>query len=208
MPVTTTDGNISAARRKLDDAIAALIEEQAKVIHLDDGRARPEWVPSRYDHLRESLGGQRLAERAGGQNRLPLWTDAFDALREIDATVAGWVRARGDTPTRLKAAAGWPWRPQDTDLVTSWARAVEGWVARIDALLDPEPVKEVLAACPACNQRYVYRRQSGEQIREAALQLTSTGGCTCQACRASWGPDRLLFLCRLIGVELPEGVLE
>jgi hypothetical protein len=33
-------------------------------------------------------------------------------------------------------------------------------------------------------------------------------GCTCQHCGAHWTPDRSLFLCRLLGFELPAGVLE
>jgi hypothetical protein len=54
----------------------------------------------------------------------------------------------------------------------------------------------------------VYHRDSaGELVRQPALQI-GVWGCECMACRAFWAPDRFVFLARVLGYELPEGVLE
>ena len=62
--------------------------------------------------------------------------------------------------------------------------------------------------CPACNATAVYRRNSaGENVRVPALQIIAEQGCTCLVCHASWTPDRYLLLCRVLGFDLPRGVL-
>ncbi|WP_424712782.1 DUF7340 domain-containing protein [Mycobacteroides abscessus] len=64
------------------------------------------------------------------------------------------------------------------------------------------------APCPACQKRWVYRRDSsGENVRQPALQLTAQG-CSCQACRYTWDPSYFVHLARVLECPLPEGVLE
>jgi hypothetical protein len=202
------DGNITAARQKLAKAIADLIDPQHRTILRDNGTTRHTTIASRYQHLQDSLGGQQVETKAGGQARLPIWADAMDALTEIDQTVTRWCKRGTNTTQRLGHIDNHTFRPQDTDLVTDWARQLNSWINRIDQLLEPESTKEVLAPCPSCGQRYHYRIQAGERVREAALQVTGATGCTCLCCKTNWGPQQYLFLLRLIGGELPAGVLE
>jgi hypothetical protein len=54
----------------------------------------------------------------------------------------------------------------------------------------------------------VYRRDSaGELVRQPALQIVAEQGCTCQACRHCCTPDLYLHLCRVLGFDLPDGVI-
>jgi len=202
-----TDGNIIAAKQKLSDAIKALIDPQPRTILLDGGHTKSTYIPSRWDHLVDSLGGQNVCEKSGGEARLPIWADCLDEIRKIETTVATWTRAGNTTPKRLKAINNASYRPQDTDLVTAWAATIDAWSSRIDHLLDPPSTKEVLAPCPHCGSRYHHRMSSGERVKEAALQITANG-CQCLCCKATWPPSRYIFLLRLIGGNVPDGMLE
>jgi hypothetical protein len=120
-----------------------------------------------------------------------------------------WCPKGNTTTQRLAALAGASWRPQDTGLVTDMTHIVDGWCESIIHLLDPESVKHISAACPSCGRAFVHRKDSaGETVRTPALKVVTNQGCTCQACDATWAPDRYMFLCRLLGFALPEGVLE
>jgi hypothetical protein len=140
--------------------------------------------------------------------------DAVDLQSEIDLTVMMWhppVPAGRKHPTmrRLAALDDVTFRPQDTGKVTRWSVTARGWASRIKTLLDPEAVKTISAPCPACGTETVWRRDStGEAVRQPALQLVTNQGCTCMACRTSWTPDKYLWLCKLLGFQLPEGVLD
>lgn len=220
MPVTTTDGDIQAARSRLNRAIAALIDPQPRPRYLEDGRVVNEWLDPIYHQLRVSTGGQNVAEKGDSRkSRLPIWVDAVDLLTQIDATVILWSRISPLTdlpPTRtwptvarLQALDRATYRPQDTAQVMRWTTMVREWVGKINHLLDPESVKHISAPCPACGQATIYRRDaSGEVVRQPALQLVTNQGCTCLACKTHWEPTKYLFLCKLLGFDLPEGVLE
>ena len=85
--------------------------------------------------------------------------------------------------------------------------ALEAWVAQIRELLDPPARWSLPNPCPACGVRTVYRIKDGEHLRMAALQVGAEG-CECQSCRTVWTPDRFVWLARLLGYEMPAGVLE
>lgn len=218
MPMTTQqDGNIVAARERLAEAIHALIDERPVPLFLEGGGTEVTWVDSYYVQLAGSVAGQNVAEKGDSrQGRVPIWVDAVDLIREIDATVAVWERSRPapgtNEPTtvlRLKALAGASFRPQDTHKVNRWAGSVRTWVDQIKRLLDPEGIKHISEPCPACGATKVYRRDSsGQLVRQPALQLVTNQGCTCMACKTFWEPTKYLFLCKLLGFDLPEGVLE
>jgi hypothetical protein len=87
------------------------------------------------------------------------------------------------------------------------AEQIRSWCVSVKALLEPAHVKTIAAACPSCNTAVVYRKSAGELVRQPALQVVAEVGCTCLSCGAAWAPDAYLFLCRLLGFELPEGVL-
>lgn len=219
MPMTEQDGNIVAARSKLADAIHKLIDPRPVPLFYENGKTDMAWLDSRYLELAAAVGGDNMSEKGDSrQGRLPIRVDAVDLLRVIDVTVAVWhpkapspelMKPEPVTVRRLKKIDTETYRPQDTSMVMQRMRKVEGWVEQIKHLLDPEAIKHISAPCPACGQSTVWRRDSsGEVVRQAALQIVTNQGCTCLACRTFWEPGKYMFLCRLLGFDLPEGVLE
>jgi hypothetical protein len=201
------DGDLPAALQHFDDALDDLTQPQTQIINHTTVHA-----PSYYMQLADSVRGEQGNGHGVPRSMPLLWCDAFDLLNEIDTAVSAWQpQPAGIPPTigRLNALRQRGWRPQDTHAVTQIVAAIENWVERIEALLDPEHVKHIDAKCPACNTKTVYRNDStGERVRQPALQIVTELGCTCQACGASWGPQLYMHLCRLLGFPLPAGVLE
>lgn len=199
-----TDGNIVAAHKKLSLAVDRLCKPRMAVYH-----DRTRYALSLYRQLQADLSGTQGDTRTPAKSLPPLWIDAAQLLVDMDAKTRKWYSKERGIPQRLGALAASTWRPQDTDHVTDIAKTVDGWCETIMHLLDPESVKHIAAPCPSCGRSFVYRRDSaGETVRQPALKVVTETGCTCQACDASWTPDRYLFLCTLLGFDLPEGVLE
>jgi hypothetical protein len=200
------EGNLPAARKRLAEAVGRLCEPQVRQIE-----GRMVTAPSLYGQLSDAAPRSQGQSKVPAKSLPPIWIDAVQLLTLIDKQVRQWCRRPADvsTPARLRALSDRPWRPQDTTLVSEIANVVMGWAVRIEDLLDPEAVKHISAACPSCGARTVHRRDSGgDLVRVPALQLVTSQGCTCGRCDAHWAPDRYLFLCRLLGFELPAGVLE
>jgi len=199
-----TDGNIVAARTKLADAVDRLTKPQTAV-----HRGKVRYGLSLYRQLQQDLAGTQGDTRTPAKSLPPLWIDAVQLLGDMDTETRAWCPKERGVPARLGALAALTWRPQDTHKVVTIATTVDGWCETITHLLDPESVKHISAACPSCGRSFVYRNDSaGERVRQPALKIVTETGCTCQACDASWSPDRYLFLCKLLGFDLPEGVLE
>ena len=199
-----TDGNIVAAKKRFGVAVDRLLDKRPAVYH--DCTL---YAPSLYDCLVSDLAGTQGDTRTPAKSIPPLWIDACQLRSDIDNQTQQWLPVPGSTWQRLKILSGKPWRPQDTDHVSGMARTVDGWCESITSLLDPQSCKFISAACPSCGRETIYRKDSGgEVVRQPALKLEINVGCQCQHCKAFWAPDRYLFLCRLLGFELPEGVLE
>lgn len=198
------DGNITAAKTKLGRSVARLIDPIPAVYH-----DVTMYAPCLYEQLASALPGSQGDSKTPAKSLPPLWMDAALLKGQIDKQAGVWARRRADTVTRLRIVRDRGWRPQDADLVFEMARMIGGWCEQIVALLDPQSVKTISAPCPSCGKATVYRRDSaGEVVRRAALQVVASVGCTCLHCEATWSPDRYLFLSRLLGFDLPEGVLE
>jgi hypothetical protein len=166
--------------------------------------------PSPYEHLVNEIPAKSCADgfTAGVARSLPnVWCDALDLRIGIDSRSRKMQPAGDSTPHRLRLLASRRWRPQDTRLICDYATEIESWQVSIRALLEPEHVKHITAPCPNCGTRWVYRQHAGETVRKAALQVVAATGCTCQNCKSTWTPDRYLFLCRLLQIDLPNGVL-
>lgn len=199
-------GNIGLARTKLERAVSRLCAPQTCVHYEHTLQA-----PSLYEILVGNLSARQGDTRTPAQSLPPLWIDALLLQTEIDQQVRQWVpkSPRTDTPQRLTILTEKTWRPQDTNTVTDMARKITLWCDNITHLFDPQPRWSISAACPSCGKSTVYRRDTaGEMVRQPALMVVASVGCTCQHCDAHWTPDRYLFLCRLLGLELPAGVLE
>ena len=199
------DGNIQAARTKLDRAVKRLTEKRMGVYH--DCTL---YAPSLYDALKSDLAGTQGDTRTPAKSLPPIWLDASMLRTDIDTQTLKWMAVPGNTPQRLQLLNAKTWRPQDTEQVTKMAGTVDTWCEAIMNLLDPQDRKFIAgAACPSCGRKIVYRKDSaGDTVRQPALKLVVSQGCTCQACGAYWAPDKFMFLGRLLGYELPEGVLE
>lgn len=204
------DGHLPSTVERLTAAIAALCDPIKGYV---DNR-RYEGDPL-YVQLRESLPGNR---GTGGTNTgfTGCWITALDLLTEIDGTTAAWTWTRGAdltrsgpaTIVRLHHLEQHRFRPQDCAAINQISDICEQWVASIKALLDPPPRVGLPSPCPQCGARIVYRHDSGELVRQAALQI-GPQGCQCGRCRTVWAPDAFVFLAtRLLGYALPAGVLE
>lgn len=198
-----TDGNIGAAKKKLEEAVRDLVEKRMAVYH--DATV---YADSLYVSLISDLPGTQGDTRTPAKSIPPLWIEAVQLLQNIDSQTVRWMPVPGSTPDRLRMLAKKPFRPQDTDMVDEMAKTTRGWCDSIMNLIDPKTRKYISASCPSCNQSHVYRNDSGDRVRQPALQWAANTGFECQACKANWSPEQTLFFSRLLGFELPEGVLE
>jgi predicted RNA-binding Zn-ribbon protein involved in translation (DUF1610 family) len=200
-----SDGNIVAAKGRLVKAVNRLCEPRYAQFNNSMFQS-----PSLYEQLKSDLAGMQGENKSPAKSLPPIWVDACQLLADIDGQVSRWLpRRRGSTPGRLGILSDRPWRPQDTDHVSTLARTVDQWCEQITHLIDPQSVKHISAPCPSCGKKTIYRKdQAGEVVRQPALRIVAHIGCTCQACGAHWAPDRYLWLVKLLGFELPEGVLE
>jgi len=210
-----SEGNIVAARGALDRSIRALIAPRPAVYH--DSTM---YAPSLYHQLSAELAGRQGDNRTPAKSLPPVHIDAVQLKYDIDRQTAAWVPKPGDTPQRLEILSVQLWRPQDTKQVYDMSRMLRGWCDRIVHLLDPTAVMSLstrcpecglnhAVPCPSCGRTHVYGRDpAGEVVRQPALQLVANVGCTCRHCEAHWSPDRYLFLSKLLGFDMPEGVLE
>lgn len=216
-PQTTEDGNLPDARRKLDDAISSLIDPKPRYTESEAGTV---WLDPLYAQLQDAVPGEKQHRSGVPRSQAPLWVDAVDLLREIDTAVAAWEppwpEIPGDLTTdpppptvlRLQTIQARTWRPQDTTHIKTITARITTWTERITTLLADTHIKTLSAPCPACGKTTVYRQDSaGELVRQPALQIT-TIGCQCQACKTSWAPDLYMHLARVLGYDLPAGVLE
>jgi hypothetical protein len=216
----SNDGNLAAARTRLENAVSAAIDPKPEY---DDGQVH--WVDSRYSQVRAAVGSMRKgASSHAFASQAPGWVDAMDLLRDIDRETAKQESRRQlypyhsslNTELRLQLIEKRGWRPQDVatmDEISAW---LEAWAKRVETLFDPPPIKHLASPCPACNTRWVYHPDSsGERnddgtprlVRQAALQIT-TAGCVCTKCHHTWAPEYFMFLAKVLGYQLPAGVLE
>jgi hypothetical protein len=214
--VTTTDvraieSNLPAARVALEDAAHALVAPRADA----DGR----WQSGRYTELRQALYGARGGHR-GRRNQsssvLPFWIDAMRLLITIDDRVSEFERLHRPPPLqrpghptlrRVEQLVLLRWRPQDVTIVMTIADDLARYTKAIDDLFAIKPIF-LPDPCPHCRQDHTYRlSDEGERVRSPALSVTAENGATCLSCHATWPPDRLLFLGRILGYSRLEGVI-
>ncbi|POY15208.1 hypothetical protein C3472_19820 [Mycobacterium kansasii] len=186
------------------------------------------WTDSLYVQLVDSVPGSKRERSGAARSQPPAWIDAFDTLQTIDRKTAEWEPAwptiPGDlsddppSPTvlRLRALVARKWRPQDVEAITKITAEIEKWLDSIKALFNQEPVRALWAAkgggfahCPACDATITKKQdRAGEWVQYPALQVGTDGTTRCGACKTSWGPENALFVCRMLGYPLPEGLLE
>lgn len=197
------EAQLPAAVHELYRAVGALVDPDKE---LHNGVVRQ--GPSLYEALIGEMPTKNSGEggRFIGRSMPPCWTDALDAKAEIDRRAKQMHPAGESTPHRLRALAARKWAPPDTRRVRDHAAEISSWAVTIKGLIEPQHVKSIAAPCPSCGRRWVYRTHAGEQVRQAALQLIVDVGCTCQVCRVHYPPEKYLWLCRVLGFDLPAGI--
>jgi hypothetical protein len=150
-------------------------------------------TPSLYEQLVDPV---RPGGTHGGRNtarsRPPCWTDALSLRTEIDDTARKWQPRSpvSTTPSRLRALAAKPWRPQDTSNIEKISGRITSWSVSVESLRRPASVKHVSAPCPAAPHTYTAktRRASGCGSRRSrslpnsvtpARHADTPGGRTC-----------------------------
>lgn len=212
MPTEETTELVAYRLTILIEAVHDLCGVRTTRITSDQGHTTTHTRPSRYQEIRDNITGQQ-GTRTGtiARSMPPLWVDAADWLHAVDAAVRDWNPiGHPTTPDALYALTDASWRPQDTILLKHYTTLIEKWSQQADQLLEPDTKHqwELTAACPACSSRFIHRRDNGgDYIRQAALAITSSG-CTCLACRTSWGPEYYQHLARVLGCDPVTGVLE
>lgn len=210
------EADLPAARRDLRNAIAALIDHTTT--HIE---GRTHFGDSLYQQLSDNLTTPQAATtRRHAASQPPIWVDASDLLHEIDTAVSVWQPDPGifdgdlsqeptpETVRRLRILDGQKWRPQDVRAIDQMTRILKAWAEDIRELLDPTPHMTLPNPCPACNTSIVYRQDSaGETVRQPALRI-GPHGCVCQKCRTTWDPAHFVHLSRVLGYDMPAGVLE
>jgi hypothetical protein len=130
--VTTTDGALPLAKRRLGDAVAALADP---VPLWADGVCRS--TPSIYTSLRGPVRGSKTG-RGGILQSAPCRIEILTLCVEIDTTVAGWEPGK-TTLDRLHQHAARSFRPQDCALIDVHCGRIERWVLTAAELLTAEP---------------------------------------------------------------------
>ena len=199
-----TDGNITAARTRLGRAVQRLTAPRPAVYH-----DTTVYQPSLWRCLISELGGGQGEDHAPAKSQPPLWIDACMLITEVRATTRKWCPKPLPTEQRLQTLAFMSWRPQDTSLVEEIAGKVDHWSDSILNLLEPEHRKYIDAACPSCGKSKSWRKDGcGDVVQQPALKWTPAVGFECQCCKAHWSPEQAMFFAKLLGFELPDGVLE
>ena len=196
--LTTPDGVLEPARRRLDNVVHALADP---VPIWDHGAAR--WGDPLYVRLRGALTARSAGCRAVASSHPPMRIDVLTLLVAVDSTVAAWTPdGKGDTVDRLHQLTSHGWRPQDVALMDRISDAIGKWVVAASELLGDRAVAVPLRMpCPSCGARYTRRRNgAAETVRSDALQLTEAG-CRCAECHATWVPSEFHWLARLLGCE-------
>lgn len=211
VPDSQSHENVSYVTAEFRDAIDDLTGRRTEFYDTDGGK-RLGVRDSRYQEIQDHLEGQQGSQSGGvARSMPPLWVDAVEWLRVVDAEVSHWVCDGGniDTPDRLQALYEMNWRPQDIGIVTGYTEMLVRWSKRADTLLDPDETHrfELMAPCPQCEVKTVYRPDSGgEYVRIAALSVT-TEKCVCLNCDATWESQYFQLLAGALGCQALEGIV-
>jgi hypothetical protein len=165
-------------------------------------------LPRLREAVASSLGGTRSGVRAAHERSL-LNVAAFTLYEDLDGRISVLT---GDT-------AGWP-----EDRLRSWkdrylaARSrgevqeaawlltlsiLGGWVRRIEDLMDPPIMLELLAACPNCGARHIITSDSQMSALYAGYRRGSDIMARCRVCGMHWtGESQLITLAKRIDAQV------
>ena len=203
-----SDGDLPAALSALRQAVDRLTAERTALIN-----GQPVVAPRLVDQVADSIAGrQGTGNHQAARSPPNVWVDAVDLLNDMDTALRIWERnlppfhippaiAPATTVQRIRALADRRWRPQDTGRVQKLRLALVGWARDIDELLHPPRRMSLAGGLPGVQRNHGVPHRCGRRPRTRAGPAKSTlkRGCICLACKASWGPERFLFLCEVLG---------
>lgn len=167
-----------------------------------------------------SSSGRTASGRSDDAARNIINLQAFELWESITRDVLMFTRRHTrDNPNPMLAAAV---RNLAEKVDALWAnhqitetdrghliRKAEGWKSRIWELFDPPHEKELMAACPTCEQAKVSNAEG--DLQSALIAFYRPGGqpsARCRHCGTSWeGEGQLIILGQMIGAELDTAAL-
>jgi len=180
--------------------------------------SRPPIDASAKDLLREISGQAQVALKAAtglpaplgqAEKHIRLWAAAVNesTMVEIitrrqypDAVVDDWYKRGVQDQHRAVS--------KEPQLIEAW-RLVKHWIGRIEGFFYPPDTREIKAACPVCDERWVYREKDGQTVQSPAMMFVRDEGeithATCMACGLKWLPAQFEWLAQAVGAKpIPE----
>lgn len=173
------------------------------------------------DQLRTAVGssaGRTRSRASDPATRVPINVAAFTLWEDVSgqiASVFAMATEQRPDPDPVRNLLGWfvafesASQRGETTLIQHEVASerVEGWAARIRALLDAPIVKELTFECPVCGERFVVVGHGEEAVRYSALTVTYRPGsgieAACGKCRTRWvGKTEVVHLGRRAGVPI------
>lgn len=121
--------------------------------------------PPLLDWLREAIANNVGGSGGGKQarERTPLDVGAFTLYEDIDGRVRSWMLELGARPGNDLSPAQvlrswyvlWNQYTPSEPIVLAYANTLDGWVQRIEDVIDPPKRIEITAACPMCGQEWM-----------------------------------------------------
>lgn len=188
-----------AARELVDRTMVDVRDPQTKTTSTK--RAKP-----LLEQLRDAVSnaGGAGGKRAGTGSPELVSLAALTLLRQIEFELLTMhvqaVRDQSFTvEERIRTVVAMTNRRADVATTTSSTARLAAMAEQIRDLLDPAKQLDVVAPCPVCGRRTVWREVAGEQVQASALSLdVASGRCVCLSCEASWQPQHLELLLRMI----------
>lgn len=160
-----------------------------------DGKQSHETVRHNVPGLIQQLREAQQESMAGGNGAMgpktPLNIDAFQTYATIASDAAyhyeRTANRRGHDTIEANIR-GWAANAQTTEQeLADCLNTTDQWINQIQGLFQPSRAFEVVQPCPDCGERFAYRQQDGETVRETALVVTARPPvAACKACGVQW----------------------
>jgi hypothetical protein len=182
--------------------------------------SRPPIDASAKDLLREIGGQAHVALQAAtglpapvgsAEKHIRLWGAAVNestmvtivARRQVpDRVVDEWYKA--GVQDRYRAVV------KETRDIGAWP-LVKHWISRIESFFFPPDTREIKAACPVCDERFIHREKDGQTVQSSAMVFVRDEGeithASCLACGLKWMPAQFDWLAGAIGAIADEKAL-
>lgn len=184
-----------------------LVDGSTGAVVRDDNTTTRHVQPPLLGQLREAVAPTADGGQGNGSGTYtPLNEHVVDVLTQIETDAADLhVKATmhdGFTAEdRIRAMVEIAGRWTNVDHVGAMLNYLREWSREIRDVLEPPKRFDLVAPCPACGVRFVWRQHDGESVKQPALSVDGRTGCTCLDCGHVWPPAQLTHLAMAIGCE-------